>query len=198
MSLNLESVQLECTSSLGESIACCSFSQSSQSHRGGTQKLVLTRGIRTEKFDLNLVFNVVLAKISASNLNLIVIIGSILSSLNLRLEHRCELAECNLSIDDEEAKTATILQLSHGVEHDDLGVLVGSFLLSGDRDFTWILPLWVSERLSHGLVAACDDFMQGEDILTDEIMACQVLRLVIVTVVDLDLVLFILLEVEFD
>ena len=63
---------------------------------------MLTRGIRSEEFDLNFIFDVVLAEISASNLNLIVIVRSILSSLDLGLEHGGELAKCNLSIDDEE------------------------------------------------------------------------------------------------
>ena len=196
MLLNFEMIKLEITGSLGKSVACSSLSQGAQGHGGSTQKLMLSWRIWLEEFHFDLILNIILAKIGASNLNLIVIEDSILGPLDLRFEHWSEFAQWDLSVDDEEAKTAIVLQLTNWVEHNDLGVLAGSFLFSSDDDVSRVFSILAGEWLCHRLITACDNLMQGEDIFTDEIVTGKVLWLVIITVVDLDLVLLVLLEVE--
>ena len=196
MLLNFEMIKLEITSPLGKSVACSSLSQGAQGHGGSTQKLMLSWSIWLEEFHFDLILNIILAKIGASNLNLIIIEDSILGPLDLRFEHWSEFAQWDLSVDDEEAKTAIVLQLSNWVEHNDLGVLAGSFLFSSDDDVSRVFSILVGQWLCHRLITACDNLMQGEDILTDEVVTGKVLWLVIITVVDLDLVLLVLLEVE--
>ena len=46
------------------------------------------------------------------------------------------------------------------------------------------------------MISAGDNLVESQNVFSDEVMASQILRLIIVTVKDLDLILLILLEME--
>ena len=130
-----------------------------------------------------------------TKLNLIIGEGTTHSSLYFRFEDRIVLSNCELSVDNKEAKPR-VLKLCNRVEEYYPSVGSSSHFFSCDCDISWLGSVWVSQGLGESLVTRSDNLVKGKLVSSNEVVTGQVLRLIVVAVIDFDLVSIILLEVE--
>lgn len=122
---------------------------------------------------------------------------SAFGTFDLRLVNRGVLSESQVPVNDEEAETG-LWQSGHWVEHDDLGVSCGGLLLCADHNVTVLAgaALLIDQGFRHNLISCRNDLVHLKLESTDEIVRVQILRLVVIGIVDLDLEHLLLLKVE--
>ena len=122
---------------------------------------------------------------------------SAFGTLDLRLVDRGVLAESQVPVNDEEAEAA-FWQRGHWVEHNDLSVGRGGLLFRADHNVTILASaaLLIDQGFRHNLVSRSNDLVHLKLESTDEIVRVQILRLVVIGIVDLNLEHLLLLEVE--
>lgn len=154
--------------------------------------------LRSEKFELDLLLNVVIAKIRSANRGLIPIYNTTSSSFpNLRLIDWSVLAGRAHFIHYEEVETARLRHLAIGFEQADLWV--GSRLLFFRVNLYEALNGrfgWVDQLFLHNLVEACDHFVKGELEVAEGIVRFRVIQLsLVVNVIDFESEHVIFLEI---
>ena len=83
---------------------------------------------RTEELDLDLTLNIILAQVCSADLDLVPAEGTAFWPFDFRLVDWSVLAECDVAVQDEEAKLI-VLQVAHRTEPDHLLVSCRLLLL---------------------------------------------------------------------
>ena len=152
-----------------------------------------------EELDLDLLFNIVFAKVGGPDLNLVPLVYAVWRLFDLRLEYRSVLVWSNVSIENEEAQRRAVKTSYLRVENHQLPI-------SSNRDLFCLhdnIPrlFWnflILKRPLECLITCCDHLMHRKLKLPDEVVCCKIIGmlLIVVRVVYLNLEPLVFLEME--